>query len=132
MRTANQRVTRSKPGLARRLLRGALIVGLGALLALGFTAGTASASTVSIATPERVVARVVPLSVASPVKAQTTAAPTTSDNINQQQQAANASQVKRKLIVGIAAVVLLIIVYFGHGIRHKQKLRLKALLMGKG
>ena len=100
--------------LMPRLLLGAVVC----VLALGFTAGTATAAQPS---PERVAV----VFQMAPLAAATTAPPTTSSttNINQQQQQADAAQVRRKAVVAVAAIVLLVIVYYGHRARHKRRVK---------
>jgi hypothetical protein len=112
---------------------GAVVAGLAACLALGFTAATASAAT----SPERAALSVV-VPAASPVSAHvapfaaaTVAPPTTTPDINQQQQAADAAKTRRKVVIAVVAVVLLVIVYYGHRARYRHKVRVKNLQNAK-
>ncbi|HKN95615.1 MAG TPA: hypothetical protein VJX10_00755 [Pseudonocardiaceae bacterium] len=103
---------------------------LGTLLAIGITAGPATASpppspAVHLATIHPAGVHAAAAAPTSPV----TASPTT--DFNKGQQAANAALAKRKLVIGIACVVLLVIVYLGHRAKGKHILRVKNLQNAK-
>lgn len=105
---------------------------LGTLLAIGITAGPATASQPRSATVH--LATVHPAGLAQGARAAApttpvTASPTT--DFNKGQQDANAALAKRKLVVGIICVVLLVIVYLGHRAKGKHILRVKNLQNAK-
>lgn len=111
---------------------------LGTLLAIGITAGPATASlpTASAHLAMRSEAAPVQLATLHPAGVRAaaptspvTASPTT--DFNKGQQAANAALAKRKLVVGIICVVLLVIVYLGHRAKGKHVLRVKNLQNAK-
>lgn len=105
---------------------------LGTLLAIGITAGPATAAQPRPATVH--LATVHPAGLARGARAAApttpvTASPTT--DFNKGQQDANAALAKRKLVVGIICVVLLVIVYLGHRAKGKHILRVKNLQNAK-
>ncbi|HEY1571443.1 MAG TPA: hypothetical protein VGG05_08890 [Pseudonocardiaceae bacterium] len=117
-----------------RVTLGVLLAALlGALMAIGITAGPATASPPPAAASVRL-ATVHPAGLAAAAKAASpttpvSASPTT--DFNKGQQAADAALAKRKLIVGIICVVLLVIVYLGHRAKGKHVLRVKNLQNAK-